>query len=205
MWASRKIRGSSASGVRTIGSTTVGTTTVPAPSGTPLREGKSLLPLLPILEGSLCARAHCGDHCRGPARALCPWRDEPWKRRGEEYEALKDQIAGALLDLVESRHAGFRDLVAHQELSTPVTTEHFTSHAGGAIYGLPGVPKRWRLPWLGARTPVKGLWLAGADVVGHGIVGAMMGGVMASAGILGLRGFSRIFGAAKIFAGHIVF
>jgi len=140
-----------------------------------------------------------------PHEPFAPWRDEPWRRRGEEYEALKDRIAGALLDLVESRHAGFHDLVAYQELSTPVTTEHFTSHAGGAIYGLPGVPERWRLSWLGARTPVKRLWLAGADAVGHGIVGAMMGGVMASAGILGLRGFPRIFGAAKTFASHTVF
>ncbi|HTF36036.1 MAG TPA: NAD(P)/FAD-dependent oxidoreductase [Myxococcota bacterium] len=136
-----------------------------------------------------------------PQEPFAPWRDEPWKNRGEEYEALKNRIACALLDLVESRHAGFRDLVAYQELSTPITTERFTSHAGGAIYGLPGVPERWRIPWLGARTPVKALWLAGADAVGHGIVGAMMGGVSASAGILGLRGFPRIFGAAKAFAG----
>jgi phytoene dehydrogenase-like protein len=110
---------------------------------------------------------------------------------------LKDRISGALLDLVESRHAGFRDLVAFQELSTPITTEQFTSHSGGAIYGLPGVPQRWRLPWLGPRTPVKGLWLAGADAVGHGIVGAMMGGVMASAGVIGLRGLPTIFRRAK--------
>ncbi|HME70670.1 MAG TPA: hypothetical protein VKM54_12500 [Myxococcota bacterium] len=79
-----------------------------------------------------------------------------------------------------------------------MTDEIFGSDRG-AIYGLPGVPERWRLWWLGARTPVKGLWLAGADAVGHGIIGAMMGGVMASADVLGLRGFPRIFRAAKAF------
>ena len=132
-----------------------------------------------------------------PYEPFASWRDEPWKRRGEEYEALKDRISAALIDLVESRHTGFRDLVAYQELSTPITSEQFTGHASGAIYGLPGVPERWRLPWLGPRTPLKGLWLAGADAVSHGIVGAMMGGVMASAGVIGLLGLPTIFRRAK--------
>jgi hypothetical protein len=74
-------------------------------------------------------------------------------------------------------------LVAYQELSTPITRERFTSHAGAAIYGLPGVPERWRIPWFGARTPV--------GRFGWRLVEAMMGGG---------RSFPRIFGAAKAFA-----
>jgi phytoene dehydrogenase-like protein len=136
-----------------------------------------------------------------PWEPFLRWRGMPWKKRGAEYQALKDRIADAMLDLVESRHPGFRDLVAYRELSTPLTNEHFTGHARGAIYGAPGVPERWKVPELGPRTSVKGLWLAGADAASLGILGALMGGVLATAGVLGLRGVPRIMAAARSWTG----
>ncbi|MFL5264935.1 MAG: phytoene desaturase family protein [Anaeromyxobacteraceae bacterium] len=122
----------------------------------------------------------------------------PWRRRGAAYDAVKARTGGGLLDLVEARHPGFRRLVAYEELSTPLTTEFMTGHAGGAAYGLPAVPERYRLPWLGARTPVPGLYLAGSDAASHGIMGALFGGVMSVAAILGMRSFPEVFKAAKL-------
>ena len=80
----------------------------------------------------------------------------------------------------------------YHELATPLSFEHFTAHPGGAIYGLPGVPHRYRLKWLGIRTPIPGLLLTGSDVCGHGIVGAMMGGAGTAAHLLGTAGLLRI-------------
>jgi all-trans-retinol 13,14-reductase len=54
------------------------------------------------------------------------------------------------------------------------------------------VPSRYRLRWLGTRTPVQGLLLTGSDVCGHGIVGAMMGGVGTAAHVMGGMGFMQI-------------
>jgi len=124
------------------------------------------------------------------------WRDRPWKRRGEEYEQLKSTISRGLLDLVERHYPGFRDLVAYQELSTPLTVEHFTGHTGGRIYGAPATPERFRDRRFGVRTPVKGLFLAGADAVSLGVVGAFMGGVLAAGAAMGPAGMRRIWAEA---------
>src|SRR5258708_4555890 len=59
-------------------------------------------------------------------RTLEAFREEPWKRRGTDYESTKACITQALLDLVEKQHPGFRDLVAYAELATPLTFEYFT-------------------------------------------------------------------------------
>ena len=119
------------------------------------------------------------------------WADLPWKKRGEEYEALKDRMAEGMLDLVDRHFPGFRELVDYSELSTPLSVEHFTAHPGGAIYGLPGTPERFRQDWLGVRTPLKNVFMAGADVYLHGVLGAAMGGVAAAGAALGPLGFPR--------------
>jgi all-trans-retinol 13,14-reductase len=53
------------------------------------------------------------------------------------------------------------------------------------MYGIPFTPERLRLRWLQPRTPVAGLFLTGADALVPGMAGAMMGGVISAAAILG--------------------
>jgi len=125
------------------------------------------------------------------------WHGSEWKRRGDDYEALKERIAQALLDLVERHHPGFRDLVAYHEVSTPLTVESMTGHKGGQIYGLPWTPARLREAWPGPRTPIRNLYLTGADIACHGVVGALAGGIMTTAQLLGPLGMLRILRAAR--------
>lgn len=106
-------------------------------------------------------------------------------------------MTGALLDLVESRNPGFRSLVQYAELSTPLTVEHFSAHAGGAIYGLPAVPERFGERRPGSTTPVTGLYLTGADAGMLGVMGALMGGVMTAARIIGPLGMPAIMKVAE--------
>lgn len=119
------------------------------------------------------------------------WKDLPWKKRGEEYEAFKQKIADAVLDSVERRFPGFKEIVEYIEVSTPLTNENFTSHPDGAIYGLACVPERYdksKSPWFDVSTPIEGLYLTGADAGGSpGIAGAMMGGLAATLKISGSR------------------
>ncbi|MFM7449342.1 MAG: phytoene desaturase family protein [Leptolyngbyaceae cyanobacterium] len=120
------------------------------------------------------------------------WRDQPWRRRGSDYTALKAQLTQSLIQLVENHYPGFQDLIEYAELSTPLTVEHFGASDRGAIYGIPCVPERLNQSWIGSRTPIKNLYLTGADTFSLGIMGAMMGGVK-TAGILnGAFGFFRI-------------
>jgi phytoene dehydrogenase-like protein len=124
------------------------------------------------------------------------WRDQPWHARDAAYARLKEQIADALLDFAEARLPGLRDLVVYRELATPLSFEHFTGHARGAVYGLPATPRRFAMRSPGPRTSVHGLLLTGCDVGTLGIIGAMMGGVMSAATALGPLGFPRITAAA---------
>ena len=125
------------------------------------------------------------------------FREEPWRRRGTDYESAKGRITQALLDLIERQHPGFRDLVAYAELATPLTFEHFTGAPSGTIYGYPATPDRFRKSWFTPRTPIRNLYLTGTDVAVLGIMGALMGGVATASTLLGPAGFLEIMRAAK--------
>ena len=129
--------------------------------------------------------------------ALETYREEPWRRRGVDYESAKNQIIQALLDLIEHHYPGFRDLVQFYELGTPLTFEHFTAAQSGAIYGYPGTPDKYRKPWLCPGTPIRNLYLTGSDVAVLGIMGALMGGVITASRLIGPLGFLQIMRAAS--------
>jgi phytoene dehydrogenase-like protein len=131
-------------------------------------------------------------------RTLEAFREEPWRRRGTDYESAKGRITEALLDLVEKQHPGFRQLVAYAELATPLTFEYFTAAPSGTIYGYPATPDKFQKPWLAPRTPIKNLYLTGADAAVLGIMGALMGGVATASLLLGPAGFLRIMSAAAL-------
>jgi len=125
------------------------------------------------------------------------WQDKKWKKRGEDYEALKASIAKALLSFVDERYPGFSEMLAYSELSTPLTVESFTGHHRGAIYGLPATPARFKKNYLSPKSPIKGFYITGTDVASLGIVGAMMGGMTTAAKIIGPAGFLKILNAAR--------
>jgi all-trans-retinol 13,14-reductase len=119
---------------------------------------------------------------------LQAWAGQPWKRRGEDYERLKQRIAQGLTDAVEAAFPGFRSLVDYIEVATPLTAQHFTGHAGGAIYGVAAIPERYRSACFRVHTPIENLFLTGSDVGTHGVVGAAVGGLMTASALLGPQG-----------------
>jgi phytoene dehydrogenase-like protein len=129
--------------------------------------------------------------------ALEAYREQPWRRRGAGYESAKARITEALLDIVEGHHPGFRALVEYSELGTPLSFEYFTAAPSGAIYGYPGTPDRYRKSWLGPDTPIRNLYLTGSDAALLGIMGALMGGVLAASRVLGASGYFQIMRAAR--------
>jgi phytoene dehydrogenase-like protein len=108
------------------------------------------------------------------------WQDKRWLRRGDDYLALKERLSDALIRFVDRECRGFAGLVEYRELSTPLTNEFMTGHWKGGIYGLPSVGDRYRAEnraWTHPRSPIRGLYLTGADTGSLGIAGAVMGGV----------------------------
>jgi all-trans-retinol 13,14-reductase len=109
-----------------------------------------------------------------------PWVGSRWQKRGPEYEAFKTRMQESLLEQLFAYMPGLRPHLAWAELSTPVSTEHFCRPVAGSIYGLEPTPERFENPWLRPRSPIPGLFFAGSEVTTVGVMGAMMGGVLAA-------------------------
>ncbi|MBI4474526.1 MAG: NAD(P)/FAD-dependent oxidoreductase [Acidobacteria bacterium] len=112
------------------------------------------------------------------------WEHTRWRKREDDYEALKQRLQSRLLDVLYNHVPAARGHVIHTELSTPLTTRHFTNHAHGEIYGLGHTPERFRLRALGPRTPVRNLYLTGQDAAVCGVTGAVAGGILAVSAVL---------------------
>ena len=70
------------------------------------------------------------------------------------------------------------------EVSTPLSTKHFTNYKHGEIYGLAHTPARFALPFLRSETRIKGLRLVGQDITLVGVAGAMLSGMLCAITIL---------------------
>jgi len=120
-----------------------------------------------------------------PYDAFERWSDRRWQRRGPEYDLLKQHLAGRLRQELERHVPSVAGHIEHAELSTPVSTRHFTNYERGEIYGVAATPARYALRTLGARTPIRDLYLTGQDVATPGVAGALYGGVMSASVALG--------------------
>jgi len=130
------------------------------------------------------------DRCTVEVVTLIPynwferWQETRLKRRGEEYEALKLELAARLQRELEYRVPALAGKIDYAELSTPLSTRHFMNHRRGETYGLAATPERFRLRCLTPRTPIRNLYLTGQDVVTLGVAGALLGGVVTASAVL---------------------
>lgn len=112
------------------------------------------------------------------------WEHLPWKKRGEEYEKMKEEVAQQLFEILYRVEPHLKGKVDYYEVSSPLSTKKFLNHAHGEIYGVAHTPKRFRQDFLKPYTPVKNLFLTGQDVMVASIAGALMGGVLSASAIL---------------------
>jgi all-trans-retinol 13,14-reductase len=112
------------------------------------------------------------------------WQETRLKRRGEDYEAFKEELAARLQSELERHVPVLAGKIDYAELSTPLSTRHFMNRRGGETYGLSATPERFRLRCLTPRTPIRNLFLTGQDVVTLGVAGALIGGVVTASAVL---------------------
>jgi all-trans-retinol 13,14-reductase len=127
-----------------------------------------------------------------PYSAFDRWGETRWKRRGDEYDEMKDRLQARLLAELTRQVPSIVGNIAHTELSTPVTTRHFMNYEHGEIYGIASTPERFMTRELGARTPIRGLYLTGQDAASLGVVGALFGGVIGASAATGKNFFSVV-------------
>jgi all-trans-retinol 13,14-reductase len=115
-----------------------------------------------------------------------------WHKRPKAYEAIKESFQEEMLERLYTLHPKTKGKVAWAEVSTPLSTAHFTGHAQGEIYGLEHTPARFKQDWLRPRTPIHGLYLTGQDICTAGVCGALFSAVLTSSAIMGRNMVSRI-------------
>jgi len=105
-------------------------------------------------------------------------------RKTELTEALLDAAERVLADVLDGRR--LRDHIVFTETATPLTHERYTASTGGTSYGYMHSPEQSGIQRPQHHTEIEGLWLTGANTVsGHGVAGAMVGGVNCAGEILG--------------------
>ena len=112
------------------------------------------------------------------------WANKPWQKRGDDYELVKQEIQNSLLEKLYEVLPQVKGRIEVCELSTPLSTAHFSNYNHGEIYGLEHSPKRFRLKQLRPRTNYKNLYLTGQDVVCVGVGAALFSGIITAVSIL---------------------
>ncbi len=120
------------------------------------------------------------------------WEGTKWKKRGKNYEQLKEKIAQRLLKKLYQRLPHLEGKISYHELSTPLTTQHFVNYDKGEIYGLSHTPQRFRQRCLQPRTSIGGFYLTGQDIVTAGVGGALFSGVLTATAMTGTNILKRL-------------
>lgn len=120
-------------------------------------------------------------------------------RMNSDYRGRKQWITDRMIESAETILGPFRDHIVHTETATPLTQERYTLSTGGTSYGLRFDPDQAGASRPAYRTEIEGLWLVGASTVsGHGIGGAMVGGLMCAGEILGRPLILEVFGGRQL-------
>lgn len=134
-----------------------------------------------------------------PYQWFSQWEGKTWGKRGQDYESFKAELGDRLMAHLYAKLPHLKGQVDYFEVSTPVTTNWFGGYQHGELYGLSHNRQRLQQDWLRPKTRIKGLWLTGQDVLTCGVTGAMMGGLMTTASMVGMRRMGplmkKIFGA----------
>ncbi len=103
----------------------------------------------------------------------------------EGYQYAKAELTERVIRQAEKAVPGLSKHIVFKESSTPLTHTRYTGSTGGTSYGIAATPAQFLNNRPSARTPIKGLFLAGASTrSGHGIVGAMQSGEVAAGNVL---------------------
>jgi all-trans-retinol 13,14-reductase len=123
------------------------------------------------------------------------WSELPARHRGDDYTELKERLTKHLMDILYEHVPQIKGKVEYMHCGSPLTEETFLGSFRGVAYGTMCTPDMFakiNQRWMGPRTEIPGLYLAGSDAFFAGFTGAMYGGCIASCTVLGLMGSIRL-------------
>ena len=119
---------------------------------------------------------------------VAPWAHTTTPgRRGATYNEFKARHSAKLLEQLEIHFPGIVNAIDDYHSSTPLSYRDYTYTAMGAMYGLARDVNGGPGSHLGARTRVPNLFLAGQNTNSHGVLGVIIGSILACSEILGNR------------------
>lgn len=133
----------------------------------------------------------------GRFEELEEWKDLPWKKRGEEYDQIKENVTAKLEQVLYSYVPQVKGKVIYKELSTPLSTRHFAGYSFGEVYGLEHSPARFQNKHLRPGTHLKGFYLTGQDIVTCGVGGGLMSAMLTTTVMLRKNMMAEIIREAK--------
>lgn len=106
-------------------------------------------------------------------------------RKNPIYQQMKDEVTDIIVSLVEEVVPDVRDHIVWLEAGTPATQERYTLSTEGGSYGIEMNRRQLGPLRQGPKTPIRGLYIAGASSAwGPGVCGAMLSGVGAASAAL---------------------
>ncbi|XP_071180472.1 all-trans-retinol 13,14-reductase-like isoform X2 [Mytilus edulis] len=124
---------------------------------------------------------------------ICPykwfdrWEDEKVKKRGGEYDGLKNAIGRQMLNQVIQMFPQIEDKIAYTDVGSPLSNKYYLGFDKGEMYGLDHTMQRFSpevSSELRAQTDIPGLFLTGQDISTCGFTGAMFGGMFCAGAVL---------------------
>ncbi|XP_041029440.1 all-trans-retinol 13,14-reductase-like [Carcharodon carcharias] len=128
------------------------------------------------------------------------WKDQRVKKRGDDYENLKMDIAKRLIDQVTEYFPQLKDKIEYIRVGSPLTNQFYIAASCGEMYGLNHDVSRFApevIASFRAKTPVKNLYLTGQDIFSCGFMGAINGGVICASGVLQRNLYTDIINLKK--------
>jgi all-trans-retinol 13,14-reductase len=119
-----------------------------------------------------------------------PWKDTQTGRRGSEYREEKNKLAESLLNGAQELFGSFKELKI-LDAYTPLTIRDWVHSPDGCAYGVQRSSSQSLSTALLNRTAVKGLCLAGQNVLAPGVIGTIMGSFSTVKLILGTDEFRK--------------
>ncbi|MCF0190150.1 MAG: NAD(P)/FAD-dependent oxidoreductase [Marinilabiliaceae bacterium] len=113
------------------------------------------------------------------------WFGTDIAHRGDDYEALKRDVAERSIELAATCIPGLSAAIENVYTSSPLTYTSYTSTPQGSAYGIQKDFNNLMFTLLTPRTPVDNLYLTGQSLNLHGILGTSMTSLFTCAELLG--------------------
>ena len=122
-----------------------------------------------------------------PCEDWTPWWDSRTGHRAASYTAAKQGLAGRILGVLRGRWPQAAGGMRLLDSFSPLTFRDYTMTPTASAYGLRKSVGAGRSGRIITATRIRGLFLAGQNVVISGVVGTVISGIDACAAILGRR------------------